>query len=100
MDPSVGNVTLHCRGQFEKILMLIFCAEAHDIFNASAVIPTAVEDHDFSSSRKMLHVTLNIHLRLLAVGWRRQCNNAKDTRAHTFGNSADCSPLASAVAAL
>ena len=86
--------------QFEKAGVLFLRAEAHHIFDARAVVPTAVEDHDLARRREMLHVALHIHLRLLAVGRRRQRDEAKHARADALGQGADGAALARGVAAL
>src|SRR5208283_5759754 len=51
---------------FEKLLVFLLGAEAHDELDASAVVPASVEDDNFSARRKMLDVALRIDLRLLA----------------------------------
>ena len=84
---------------FEKALNLLHRAELHDPLDASAVIPAAVEDHDFARGRQMPHVALDIHLRLLAFGRRGQRDDAKNTRADAFGDRLDHPALAGAVAA-
>jgi hypothetical protein len=58
-------------------------AEAHHIFDAGAVVPAAVEDHDLAGGRKVLHVALHVHLRLLAVGRRGQGGTTRNTRGLT-----------------
>ena len=80
--------------------MLLGRAEAHDMFDAGAVVPAAVEDNDLARSREVLHVALKVHLALLAVGRRRQGDNAEDTRADAFGDRLDGAALAGGVAAL
>ena len=62
-------------------------AEAHDVFDAGAVVPAAVEDHDLAAGRKVLDVALHVHLALLAVGRRRQRHDAEDARADPLGDA-------------
>ena len=50
--------------------MLFLAAEAHHVFHARTVVPTAIENDDLTSGRKMLHVALHVHLSLLAIRWR------------------------------
>src|SRR5262249_57516774 len=85
-DAAVDNVALHDRAVFEEEPVLLGRAEAHDVLDAGAVVPAAVEDHDLAAGREALEVALHVHLALLAVGGRRQRNNARDSRAHTLGN--------------
>src|SRR3954470_24480741 len=80
--------------------MLLLGAETHDVFNASAVVPAAVEDHDLAGRRKMREVALHIHLALLAIRGRRQGNDAKDARTDAFGDRSDGASLAGAVTSL
>src|SRR4029453_15862310 len=55
-----GEGLLEERTEKEKALVFLWRAKAHDVFNAGAVIPTAIEDHDFPSSRKVLNITLHV----------------------------------------
>src|SRR5262249_3559874 len=41
----------------------------------------AVEDDDLAGGREMRQIALDVHLRLLAVRWRRQGDDAEDTGA-------------------
>ncbi len=75
-------------------------AEPHHIFNAGAVVPTAVENHDFAGRRKMLHIALHIHLGFLPVGGRRQCHHPEHTRADAPGERLDGAALPGSVASL
>jgi hypothetical protein len=67
---------------------------------AGAVVPAAVEDHHFTRCRQVRHIALAVHLGLLALGRRRQRNDAEDARAHAFGDGLDGAALARAVTAL
>src|SRR5690348_17649002 len=40
----------------KKSLVLFVSTESHDIFDACSIVPASIEDHDFSSRRKMLDV--------------------------------------------
>ena len=78
--------------------MLVGGAKPHDVFDAGAVVPAAIEDDDLPGRRKALDVALNVYLRLFTVGRRRQRNDAKHARAHALCNRFDGSPLAGAIA--
>src|SRR5215471_4997261 len=82
------------------MLVLLGRAEPHDVFDASAIVPAAVEDHDFSGSRKMRRVTLHEHLRLFAVGWCGESDHAEHARAHSFRNRLDRPAFAGGIASL
>ena len=75
-------------------------AEAHDPLDAGAVVPGAVEDHDLAGRRQVRHVALEIHLRLLPLGRRRQGDDAEDPRADALDDALDHAALAGRVAAL
>ena len=99
MMPELDNRFLHRRRHREKSLHLLKRAEFHHPLDAGAVVPAAIEDHDFARGRQMPHVALNIHLRLLALGRRRQRDDAIDARADALGDRLDDAALAGAVAA-
>ena len=80
--------------------MLLLRAKTHHVFDAGAVIPTAIEDHDLARRREVLHVALQIVLRLLAVRWRRQRDEAEDARAHALGYGLDRAAFPCGIAAL
>src|SRR4029077_3126023 len=70
------------------------------MLNSRAVVPTAVEEHDLASRRKMFHVALQIHLRFLALGGSREGDDTKDARADALGDGLDAAALAGGVAPL
>src|SRR5215212_1164221 len=67
---SIG-LSFHWR---RESAMLFFRAKAHHILHPGAIVPTAIEDHYLAGGGEVLHVTLDIHLRLLAIRGRRQCD--------------------------
>src|SRR5580704_4967274 len=99
-DAGVGNIFLHSGAKFEELAILLLSAKAHDALHAGAVVPTAVEDDNFTSSRKMRHVTLHVHLGFLAVGRSRKCDEAEDSRTDPFGDGADRAAFAGGITAL
>ena len=48
----------------------------------------------------MLHIALHIYLRLLAVRWCRQSDDAEDARTHALGKGLDRTALSCSIAAL
>ena len=100
LDARVHNVLLRLRAQFEKIPVLLVRAEAHDVLPPGAIVPTPVENHDFARRGEMLHVTLDVHLRLLAVGGSGQCHQPEHARTDPFGDGFDGAALAGSVPAL
>ncbi|KAF0209262.1 MAG: hypothetical protein FD172_3338 [Methylocystaceae bacterium] len=80
--------------------MLRLGAKPHDIFDASPIVPAAIENHDFARRGEQRHITLQIQLRLLSIGGRRQRHHPEDAVAHSFGDRLDDAALAGGVAPL
>ncbi len=78
--------------------MLFLGAEAHDVFDAGAIVPAAVEDHDLSSGREMLYVSLDEHLALFPIGRSGEGYGPKHARAYFLGESLDRASLAGGIA--
>jgi hypothetical protein len=76
--------------------MLGLGAKAHDVFDAGAVVPATVEDHNFISCRKMLEIPLEEQLVLLTMGRRWQRYFPQDARADALRQSFDGPPLPAA----
>src|ERR1700723_2215231 len=100
VNATVDDIFFDCRAQFEKLPTLLLGAKAHHIFHSRSVVPTPIEDHDFARGREMLHVTLHVHLRLLAVGRRGQSGDAEYARADALSNGLNRSAFPSRIAAL
>jgi hypothetical protein len=61
-DSSIHDVLFDLWTELEKRPVLLFRAEAHDVLETCAVVPTSVKNNNFSRGWKMLHVALHIHL--------------------------------------
>ena len=55
---------------------MLFVGKPHDMFDAGAVVPAAVEDDDFAGRRKVFHVALHEHLHF----WRSDGAGSATTR--------------------
>ena len=75
----------------------MLAAKAHYVFDTGSVIPTAVEDHDLPGSRKMMHIALDVHLALFAIGGSRQRHLTKNPGTYSFR---DCSNRAAFTCAI
>src|SRR5208337_5190091 len=98
-DAGVDDRLLHLRRDFEEPLHLLHGAELHHALDAGTIVPAAVEENDLACGGKMLHVALDVHLRLFPFGRRGQRDDAENPRADAFGDCLDYSALAGAVAA-
>ena len=75
-------------------------AESHDLLDAPAVVPAAIEEDDLAGGREMHHVALVVELRLLAVAGGRQRHDPKHPRTDPLLDSLDDSTLASRITSL
>ena len=86
--------------QGQEPLVCRLVDKPHHVLDAGAVVPTAIEDHDFAGRRKSFDVALHEHLGLLPVRWSRKRHHAEDTGADAFGERLDRSTFASGIAPL
>src|SRR6185312_1033470 len=93
VDARVDHRLLDRRYLLEEPLRLLFGAEAHDPFDAGAVVPAPVEDHDFATGGELRDVPLHVHLRLLAIGGRGKRDHPEHTRTDPFGDRLDGATL-------
>src|SRR4030095_7618802 len=89
---------LDLRAELQETSMVLFGAKTHHVFDAGAVVPAAVKDHDLARCWKLLNVTLHEHLRFFPIRRRRKRHHSKHAWAHAFGDGLDGSPLAGGVA--
>jgi len=97
VPPSIMKLLDH-GAELEETAVLVVGAEAHDVLDAGAVVQAAVEDHDLAAGWKMLDIALHVHLRLLAIGRRRQGYDAEGARADPRGDRLDGAALAGGIA--
>src|SRR5262249_50330989 len=98
IDPGINEESLKRRNVFEKSLVLFLRAEIHHVLDSGAIVPTAVENDDLASCRKMLEIALPIKLRLFPVGRSRQRHKAEHAWADALGDRFDRSSLACGIA--
>src|SRR5258707_12269924 len=75
-------------------------SDLHHPLHARAVVPTAVEEHDFTGCGQMGKVALDVHLRLLPLGRGWQSHRPEDARTRSFGDELDHASLASGITPL
>ncbi len=99
LNPSFHDVLFNQWAAFEESRVLFRSAKAHHVFDSSAVVPTAIKDDDLARCGKMGHVTLKVHLRLLAIGRRGQGHHSEHARADSLGDRSDRASLAGGIPA-
>ena len=93
MKPVFDEKSLELRTLGEEALVLLRRAEAHDMLDARAVVPAAVEENDLTARRHVLDVALEVPLGALSLGRRRQCDDAAVARVEPLGDPLDRSAL-------
>src|SRR5262249_9775812 len=71
-DPRTHQHALKFRDAVEKLFHLVFSAESHHPLHSGAIIPTAIEQHDFATGRQVAHIALKIPLGFLTLAGRWQ----------------------------
>src|SRR6185312_14227286 len=79
--------------------MLLFRAEAHDLFDTGTIIPGTVEKNDLPRRRKVCDVTLEIPLPPLALGWYIKGYNSRRAGIQVLHETLDCAALTRGVTA-
>ena len=98
--PERTSIRSNSGTSWKNCLDLGLAGEAHHPLDAGAVVPGAVEQHDLAAGRQMRDVALEVPLRPLALGRRRQGDDAADARVEALGDALDGAALARRVAAL
>ena len=74
-------------------------AESHDVLDAGAVVPGAIEEDHFAGGGEVGHVALEVPLGLLAPSGRGQGDDAADAGVESFRDALDGAALAGGIAA-
>ena len=99
-DPGFDHGLLDGRDLFQELGGHLRRTETHHRFDARPVVPGAVEDDHLARRREVREITLDVHLRLLALGWRGKRHDMEHPRADPLGDAFDGAALAGRVAAL
>lgn len=97
MDTGAGEHALELRHAAEELFVLVVVAKPHDLLDARAVVPAAVEQHDFAGRRQVRDVTLEVPLGLFAVIRRRQGGNPADPGVQALGDALDHATFAGGI---
>ena len=99
-DAVVDEHPLEDRALLEEAPVLLRGAVAHDVLDAAAVVPGAVEQADLAGGGQVRDVALEVPLGALTLGGYGKCDHARDTRVEVLGDPFDRPTLAGRVTAL
>lgn len=99
-DPVVDEHPLEDRALLEEAPVLLRGAIAHDVLDAAAVVPGAVEQADLAGGGQVRDVALEVPLGALTLGGDGKRDDARDTRVEVLGDAFDRPALACRVTAL
>src|SRR5690242_19813476 len=88
-DAIVLQKRLKSGAHEEEVSVLLVAAKTHYMLNERTIVPAAIENRDFASRRHFLDVALCVQLRLFTLGWRRQCDVAKNPWTDAFHQAMD-----------
>src|SRR5271169_1316768 len=80
--------------------MLLLGAEAHDMLDPGAIVPTPIEQHDFTARWQLRYVTLEIPLAPLLLGRCAERDNPANPWVEALSNALYHAALARCVAPL
>src|SRR6266571_3684658 len=100
MNPRFEAAVLLFLADFQPVLNQENAIINNEMLDASAVVPTAVENDDFACCRKTLHIALNVHFRFLAFRRSGQSHDPEDARADPVDDTFDGASFACGVTAL
>ena len=80
--------------------VLLRSAVAHDTFNAGAVVPGTIEEHDLSGSGKVIHIALEVPLGAFLLRRLLQSYHPRTSGIEMFHEALDGATLASCIPAL
>ncbi len=89
---------LERRHRLHEFLVLRLGAKAHHPLHPGAVVPTAVEQHEFGGRRQIRHIALEVPLRLISGGGFVQRHHAGIARREVLDDALNGAILARAVA--
>ena len=99
-DAAADEHPLELRAGAEEFAVFFLRAEAHHTFHAGAVIPAAIEQHDFPRRGQLGYVALKVPLRLLALRGSAQGHHATDPRIQALRDPLDDASLPGRIATL
>ncbi|ENN83982.1 hypothetical protein RHSP_70511 [Rhizobium freirei PRF 81] len=98
VDAVLEDELFHLRRLLQKLLVLFRRAKAHNRLDTGAVVPGAVEQHEFASGRELRNVALEVPLPSLTVRRLGQRHDTRQARVHVSRCRRDRAALAGGVA--
>ena len=99
VDSAAGQKALEFRALAHEFEILVISAETHDAFDTGTVIPGAVKQYDFTGSRQMFYVTLEVPCTELTLSRFFQSNDACSAGIEMLHEATDGAALSGCVAA-
>ncbi|MCW2542050.1 MAG: hypothetical protein JWN95_3775 [Frankiales bacterium] len=99
MDVTADQHPFEFRRLAHELPVLGRRAELHDSFDAGAVVPGPVEQHDLAVRGQMGDITLEVPLRLFTLGWLFQSDHAGSAGIQMLGEAFDGAALAGGIPA-
>src|SRR5262249_30708433 len=100
VHPAAREVALELGCLTQELRVLLFRAEAHDVFDAGAVVPGTVEQDELTARRQVLHVPLEIPLTLFDGCGFLERDDARAARVEVLHEPLDRAALARGVSTL
>ena len=66
--PASINIPLPCGAHFKESFVFFVCTKSHYPLHTRPIVPTAVENDDFTRRRQLFEIALKVNLRALPLG--------------------------------
>src|SRR5471030_1273050 len=97
MHAASNELPLELGNLLHEVVVFGFRAKTHYSFHACAVVPGAIEQHDFARCRQVLHVSLEVPLTAFGLGRLFEGDDSCATRVHMLHKAFDGAAFAGSV---